>query len=104
MSVLDLHSHSFMIFQYSPKPPKLYLTKGKEWVLNKFIGSSLLYSHIIKDYVEIVLMKFKHSLQVYGRTKEWNAATFYIFIKDCQATGGVCGTDHTVDHTVDRAQ
>lgn len=40
-------------------------------------------------------MKFKHSLQVYGRTKEWNAATFYIFIKDCQTTGRICRTDRT---------
>lgn len=84
-----------MISQYSPKPPKLYLSKGKEWALNKFIGPSLLYGQIIKGYVEIALMKVKHSLQVYGRTKGWNTATFYIFIKGCQTTSSLRRTDHT---------
>lgn len=85
-----------MIFQHPLKPPKLYLSKEKEWVLNKFIGPSLLYGHIIKGYVEIVLMKFKHSLQVYGRTKGWSTTTFYIFIKACPTTGNIHRADHIV--------
>lgn len=98
-----LYFHARLIFTWLydfsvlTKPPKLYLTKEKQWVLNKFIRLSLLCDHIIKDYVEIVLIKFKYSFQVCRRTKEWNTMSpFYIFIKDYLTTGNICRTDYNL--------
>lgn len=96
--MLGLYSHGFMIFQYPPCPNSyISLNKSIKKHFKYMYKTITLYSHIIKEHVEIVLKNLSILFRCSWRTKRWNSMfPFSILLNDGLTSGTTCRTGYNL--------